>query len=226
MFPAWSADLVGVVGELDAAGLAAAADLHLGLDDDGVAGGLGLGDRLVDRSATPPGTDRDAEAGEVLLALVLEEIHDRGSFVGGRRQTIATVRPSGSEGHGTLRACRPLPALPTAALAVAVAPSCPCSAGSACCWLDLRRRRGGSRRGSRGAAPSRRPRLAPTTFPVGDVEAVADEIDETGPVLFAGPEHDARGERTLVLDHTGDDPDPRLAGVLGVPGRRRSRRAR
>ena len=43
------ADLVGVVGQLDAAGLAAAADLHLGLHDDRVAGRLGRGDGLVDR---------------------------------------------------------------------------------------------------------------------------------------------------------------------------------
>ena len=42
------AHLVGVVGELDAAGLAAAADLHLRLDDDRIAGRLGRGDGLVD----------------------------------------------------------------------------------------------------------------------------------------------------------------------------------
>ena len=69
------ADLVGVVGQLDAAGLAAAADLHLGLDDDRVAGGFGLRDRLVDGVGHAAGADRDAVAGEVLLALVLEQIH-------------------------------------------------------------------------------------------------------------------------------------------------------
>ena len=69
------AHLVGVVGELDAAGLAAAADLHLGLDDDRVAGGLGLGDGLVDGDGDAAGAHRDAVAGEVLLALVLEQIH-------------------------------------------------------------------------------------------------------------------------------------------------------
>jgi hypothetical protein len=44
------AHLVGVVGELDAAGLAAAADLHLGLHDTGyrVADALGGGDGVVD----------------------------------------------------------------------------------------------------------------------------------------------------------------------------------
>ncbi len=76
MLPACVADLVGVVGELDAAGLAAAADLHLGLDDDRVAG-------LVRPASTASSTvsagaarlTRDVVAGEVLLALVLEEIH-------------------------------------------------------------------------------------------------------------------------------------------------------
>ena len=43
------AHLVGVGGQLDAARLAPAAHLHLGLDHDRVARLLGLGDRLVDR---------------------------------------------------------------------------------------------------------------------------------------------------------------------------------
>ena len=73
--PGVLADLVGVVGELDAAGLAAATDLHLGLDDDGVAGLVGLRDRLVDGVGHATPADRDVVAGEVLLALVLEEIH-------------------------------------------------------------------------------------------------------------------------------------------------------
>ena len=41
--------LIGVVGELDAAGLAATADVHLGLDDHRIADGVGGGDGLVDR---------------------------------------------------------------------------------------------------------------------------------------------------------------------------------
>ena len=73
--PGVGADLVGVVGELDAARLAAPADLHLRLDDDRVPGGLGGCDRLVDGVGDVAGADRDVEAGEVLLALVLEEIH-------------------------------------------------------------------------------------------------------------------------------------------------------
>ena len=47
-----------VVGELDAAGLAAAADQHLGLDDARVADLVGGGDGLLDRAgaALPSGT--------------------------------------------------------------------------------------------------------------------------------------------------------------------------
>ena len=47
-------------------------------------------------------------------------------------------------------------------------------------------------------------RLAPSTFRVGDVEDVAGEIEEDGPLLLAGM--GTSGERTLVLDHAGDDP--------------------
>ena len=57
---------------------------------------------------------------------------------------------------------------------------------------------------SRGGAESTT-RLAPTTFTVGDVARWSKSIEETGPVLFAGL-NTSSGERTLVLDHTGDDP--------------------
>jgi hypothetical protein len=48
-------------------------------------------------------------------------------------------------------------------------------------------------------------RLAPSTFTVGGVENLADEIVETGPLIFPGL-NTTTGERTLVLDHEGDDP--------------------
>ncbi len=73
--PGVETDLVGVVGELDAAGLAAPAHLDLGLHHDRVAGGLGLGHGLVDREGHAARRHRDPEPGEVLLALVLEQVH-------------------------------------------------------------------------------------------------------------------------------------------------------
>ena len=73
--PGVGAHLVGVVGELDPAGLAAPADLHLGLDDHRIAGRVGRGDRFVDGVGRATWADRDVVAGEVLLALVLEQIH-------------------------------------------------------------------------------------------------------------------------------------------------------
>ena len=63
------------VGQLDAAGLAPAADLHLRLDHDGIADAVGGGDRVVDRRHRFARRHRDVVAGEELLALVLEQIH-------------------------------------------------------------------------------------------------------------------------------------------------------
>ena len=74
-----------VVGELHAAGLAAAARQHLRLDDDLAAELLGGGARLLRRRREPPFRDRDPEAPEELLALVLEKIHrPRGTLAGVR----------------------------------------------------------------------------------------------------------------------------------------------
>ena len=69
--------LVAVLGDLDAAGLAAAADLHLRLDDAGVADLVGGVDGVVDRSGGLTRGDGNAVAGEELLALVLEKVHER-----------------------------------------------------------------------------------------------------------------------------------------------------
>ena len=67
----------GSVGELDAAGLAAAARQHLSLDDDRAAELLGRGARLLRRRREPPLGDGDPEPPEELLALVLVEVHRR-----------------------------------------------------------------------------------------------------------------------------------------------------
>ena len=57
---------------------------------------------------------------------------------------------------------------------------------------------------ARGGAESTS-RLAPESLPVGNVTSVAETIDESGPVLYPGLDT-TTGERTLVLNHTGDDP--------------------
>ncbi len=48
-------------------------------------------------------------------------------------------------------------------------------------------------------------RLVPTEFEVGNTDNIARIIDEGGPLLFQGLTGD-QGERSIVLDHTGDDP--------------------
>jgi hypothetical protein len=63
-------------------------------------------------------------------------------------------------------------------------------------------------------------RLAPSTFRVGEVEDVADEIDEDGPLVLAGL--DTSGERTLVLDHVGDDPTREWHAYWAYPADRNS----
>lgn len=48
-------------------------------------------------------------------------------------------------------------------------------------------------------------RLAPSTFTIGDVEALAEAVAEDGPLLF--PElGTAIGTRSIVVNHTGDIP--------------------
>jgi hypothetical protein len=57
---------------------------------------------------------------------------------------------------------------------------------------------------SRGGADTTS-RFAPATFSAGSAEDRADSIAEDGPILFPGLET-ISGERTLVLDHGGEDP--------------------
>ena len=73
--PGVRAHLVGVVGELDATRLPASADLHLGLHDHRVARLVGLNHGLVDRHRHAARRHGDAVPGEVLLALVFEQVH-------------------------------------------------------------------------------------------------------------------------------------------------------
>jgi hypothetical protein len=49
-------------------------------------------------------------------------------------------------------------------------------------------------------------RLAPETFQVSSVESAAAQVERSGPILFPGL-NTTTGERTIVLDHEGDDPE-------------------
>ncbi len=73
--PGVQAHLVGVGGQLHASGLAPAPHLDLSLHHHGIAGLIRLRHSLIDCVGHATGRSRNAEAGEVLLALVLVEIH-------------------------------------------------------------------------------------------------------------------------------------------------------
>src|SRR5205823_4838880 len=70
----------GAVCELHSARLAAAARQHLRLDDDRPAELLRRRARLLGRGREPTFGDRDCEAAEELLALILVEIHRRSTL--------------------------------------------------------------------------------------------------------------------------------------------------
>ena len=69
------ARLLGRLGQLDAAGLAAPADQHLRLDDDHLADAPGDGLGLVRRVGHFPGVHRDAVPRQDLFGLVFVYIH-------------------------------------------------------------------------------------------------------------------------------------------------------
>ena len=76
-----------IVGELDAAGLAAPAGQHLRLDDDGAAELLGRLARLLGSRGEAPFGDGDPDPAEEILALVLVEVHRRRTLAARRRWT-------------------------------------------------------------------------------------------------------------------------------------------
>ncbi len=49
-------------------------------------------------------------------------------------------------------------------------------------------------------------RLAPDRFTVASVETAAAEVADNGPILFPGL-NTTTGERSIVLDHEGDEPE-------------------
>ncbi len=62
-------------------------------------------------------------------------------------------------------------------------------------------------------------RLVPTVFEVGNTENIARIIDEDGPLLFQGLTG-AEGERSIVLDHTGDNPKKGWRAYYAYPADR------
>ncbi len=93
--PGVAPDLGGVARQLDAAGLASTAHLDLCLHHDGVSGPVGLGDGLVGRVGHATRRHRDPVAGEVLLALVLEQVHLAASLVSSRSGCSRLRPPAG-----------------------------------------------------------------------------------------------------------------------------------
>ena len=75
MFVACSSASASIRGELHAAGLAAPADQHLGLHDDGIADLVSRRDGVLDRRHGLAVGHPQAVAGKQLLALVLEQVH-------------------------------------------------------------------------------------------------------------------------------------------------------
>ncbi len=72
--PGMETNLIGIFRELDTSGLATAANLYLGLDDDGITGRLGHLDGGLDVVGDATGRDREPEPGELGTALVLEQV--------------------------------------------------------------------------------------------------------------------------------------------------------
>jgi hypothetical protein len=62
-------------------------------------------------------------------------------------------------------------------------------------------------------------RLVPSVFEVGNTENIARIIAEDGPLLFQGLTGD-RGERSIVLDHTGDKPKEGWRAYYAYPADR------
>ena len=62
-------------------------------------------------------------------------------------------------------------------------------------------------------------RLAPSRLRVASVQSAADLVVEEGPIIFPGL-GTTTGERTLVLDHTGDDPQTNWVVYYAYPAGR------
>jgi len=61
--------------------------------------------------------------------------------------------------------------------------------------------------------------LAPTTFAVGNTKLIAETVAKDGPLLFADLLRSS-GKRSIVLDHTGDDPQQKWRIYMAYPADR------
>ena len=115
MFLAWREGVVGGRGVLDAAGLAASADLDLRLDHDRLADFLG--DRLgvLGGVGHPARRGRDVVLGEQFLRLILEKIH--GLTVFARLELLGRLVGGAARGNSHGRTVSTLKMAPTAASA-------------------------------------------------------------------------------------------------------------
>src|SRR5207237_2444155 len=84
-----------ILGELDAAGLAAPPGEHLRLDDDRAAQLLGGLARVLRRGGETSVGDRDPDPREEILALVFVEVHRRRTLTTRRRCTAQFSSVSG-----------------------------------------------------------------------------------------------------------------------------------
>ena len=62
-------------------------------------------------------------------------------------------------------------------------------------------------------------KLAPTTFAVGNTKSIAASIDKDGPLLSADLLR-SNGQRSIVLDHTGTDPQQKWRIYMAYPADR------
>ena len=110
MFLACSSASCAVLRDLDPARLAAAADLHLRLDDARIPDLVRRRDRLLDGGGGGAGGHRHPVAGEQLLALVLEKVHARRDFSTARVGSAAVTRSSPADSRApSERSASPLP---------------------------------------------------------------------------------------------------------------------
>lgn len=169
------------MGQLDAPGLAPAADRHLGLYDHREADGLARGHGLVDVDREVADGDRDGVGGQDALARVFEEIH--------RPHTRRVVDPETPDPAEALAARRRV-VLVTAVGAVLAAALLFALVARAMSTSSTTTSAGGDGGGARTAQ-----------FDVGRATDRAQTIARSGPILFPDPKG---GSVDIYVQHLGE----------------------